>query len=47
MALFAESHEKMTVLPLLGTTYSISGGIATLLCKGQADRLCKESAIKM
>lgn len=47
MALSAERHDKKTVHPLLGTTYSTSGGIVTLLCKGQTDRLCKQSARKM
>jgi len=40
MALSAERHEKKNVQPLFGTAYS--GGIVTLLCNGQIDRLCKE-----
>jgi len=42
MALSAERHEKKTVQPLLGTTYSNTGGVVTLLCNGQIHRLCKE-----
>jgi len=45
--LSAERHEKITVQPLLGTRYNISGGIVALVSRGQTDSLCKESARKM